>query len=70
MKIFHIRFLRNHWLSNRKLSESCKKLAIASGRGGGSSYNKVIEGAQPMIKSVEEATIFPLSSLAKAHAAC
>ena len=32
VKIFHIRFLRNYWFSNRKLPESCRKLAIASGR--------------------------------------
>ena len=34
MKIFHIRFLRNHWVLNRKLPESCRKLPIASGRDG------------------------------------
>ena len=33
VKIVYIRFLRNHWFSNRKLPESCRKLAIASGRG-------------------------------------
>ena len=33
MKISHVQFLRNHWFSNRKLPESCRKLAIASGRG-------------------------------------
>ena len=32
MKIFHIRFLRNRWFSNRKLSGSCRKLAITSDR--------------------------------------
>ena len=31
MKISHIRFLRNHWLSNQKLPEPCRKLAFASG---------------------------------------
>ena len=33
MEIFHIRFLSNHWFSNRKLPESCRKLAVASDRG-------------------------------------
>ena len=33
MKSFRIRFLKNHWFSNRKLPESCRKLAIASDRG-------------------------------------
>ena len=36
MKIFHIRFLRNHWFLNRKFPESFRKLAIASGRGAAS----------------------------------
>ena len=31
MKIVHIRFLRNHWFSNWKLPEFCKKLPVASG---------------------------------------
>ena len=31
MKIFHIQFLKNNWFLNRKLPESCRKLAMASG---------------------------------------
>ena len=33
MKIFHIRFFRNHWFSNWKILESCRKLVIVSRRG-------------------------------------